>query len=102
MLEEWTKQLTPSMLSNELYRAIATEIGMDNFLKLSQLVNGDMIYIPQQAAVLRPLRDQQIQEEYDGFNAVELSRKYGISKRWVNQIVSQGFRSNTSEKKQEE
>lgn len=86
VLEKWTMELTPSMLSNELYRAIATEIGMRNFLKLSQMVGGDTIYIPQQGTILRPLRDQLIREEYDGLNAMELSRKYGISKRWVNQI----------------
>ena len=102
MLEQWTKELTPSMMPNELCTVIATEIGVENFLKLSQLVGGDSVYIPQQETILRHVRDQKIQEEYNGYNVQQLSQNYVIIRRWVYQIVSQGFKKRVPEKGQEE
>lgn len=102
MLKQWTKELTPSMMPNEMCMVIATEIGVENFLKLSQLVGGDSVYIPQQETILRQLRDQKIQEEYDGCNVQQLSQKYGISRRWVYQIIGQGFKKRALGKRQEE
>lgn len=99
MIEEWTNELVPSMLPDGLSREIAMEIGMDNFLKLSQLVGGATVYIPQKESILRSLRNQKIQEEYDGYNVMALSKKYRVSKRWVYKIIEQGFKNHTSEKK---
>ena len=87
MLEEWVDELVPAMLSDEMHREIATEIGMSNFLKLSQLVGGGDFYVPRQESILRPLRNQKIQEEFNGYNTKELARKYGVSKRWLYKIV---------------
>jgi len=97
-LEAWISELEPSMLPDGLYREIATEIGVDNFLKLSRLLGGATVYIPQQERVLRSLRNQKIREEYNGCNAMELSRKYRISKRWLYQIVKQGTEPHISKK----
>lgn len=88
MMDPWTSELTPSMLTDGLLRAIAEEIGVDNLLKLSLLVGGTAFYMPRKERILRPLRDRKIREEYNGYNTAELSRKYGVSQRWVQQIVS--------------
>lgn len=40
MLETWTSELTPSMLSGGLCRVIAEEIGTDNLLKLALVAGG--------------------------------------------------------------
>ena len=88
MLEEWVDELVPAMLSDEMHREIATEIGMSNFLKLSQLVGGGDF-------ILRPLRNQKIQEEFNGCNTKELARKYGVSQRWVYQIVKHSAKNHT-------
>lgn len=87
MHEEWIDELVPAMLSDELFREIATEIGMDNFLKLLRLVGGGDFYVPHLKSILRPLRDKKIQEEFNGGNTKELAQKYGVTQRWVRQII---------------
>lgn len=89
MMDPWTSELTPSMLTDGLLRAIAEEIGTDNLLKLAVLVGGSTFYMPQAESILRPLRDLKIREEYNGYNVADLSRKYGVSQRWVQRIVNQ-------------
>jgi len=88
MSETWINELTPSMLTDGLCRKIAEQIGIDNLLKLSVLVGGSTFYLPQKERLLRPLRDIKIREEYNGYNTAELSRKYGVSQRWVREIVN--------------
>jgi len=85
----WTNELTPSMLPDGLCRAIAEEIGADNLLKLSDMIGGSNFYLPKKERILRPIRDKRIREEYTGYNSAELSRKYNISQRWVQEIVNQ-------------
>lgn len=89
MMDPWTSELTPSMLTDGLLRAIAEEIGTDNLLKLAVLVGGSTFYMPQAESILRPLRDLKIREEYNGYNIADLSRKYGVSQRWIQRIVNQ-------------
>ena len=87
MLEPWTKDLTSSMLPDGICKSIAEEIGADNLLKLAVLVGGTTFYMPQAESILRPLRDQKIREEYNGYNDVELARKYGVTPRHVREIA---------------
>lgn len=89
MLEPWTKDLVCSMLPDGICKSIAEEIGADNLLKLAVLVGGTTFYMPQAESILRPLRDQKIREEYNGYNDVELARKYGVTPRKVKQIIQQ-------------
>ena len=91
VLEKWVDELVPAMLSDELHREIATEIGMHNFLKLSRLVGGGDFYVPRQESILRPLRNQKIH----GCNTKELARKYAVSQRWVYQIVKRSAKKRT-------
>ena len=87
MLEPWTKELTSSMLPDGVCKSIAEEIGTDNLLKLAALVGGSTFYMPQAESILRPLRNQKIKEEYNGYNDAELARKYGVTPRHVREIV---------------
>lgn len=96
MLETWTSELTPSMLPDGLCRAIADEIGTDNLLKLALLVGGSTFYLPRKEKILRPLRNQKIREEYNGYNSAELARKYEVSQRWVQQIIGRDATESTS------
>lgn len=96
MLEPWTKELTSSMLPDGICKKIAEEIGADNFLKLAVLVGGSTFYIPQAESILRPLRNQKIKEEYNGYNSAELAGRYGITQRQVQQIVQQKAEYSTS------
>lgn len=96
MLEPWTKELTSSMLPDGICKKIAEEIGADNLLKLAVLVGGSTFYIPQAESILRPLRNQKIKEEYNGYNSAELAGRYGITQRQVQQIVQQKTEYSTS------
>ena len=89
MLEPWTKELTSSMLPDGICKSIAEEIGADNLLKLAVLVGGSTFYMPQAESILRPLRNQKIKEEYNGYNSAELAERYGITPRQIQQIVQQ-------------
>ena len=96
MLEPWTKELTSYMLPDGICKKIAEEIGADNLLKLAVLVGGSTFYIPQAESILRPLRNQKIKEEYNGYNSAELAGRYGITQRQVQQIVKQKAEYSTS------
>lgn len=101
MLEEWETELTLDMLPEGMCRAIAEEIGTDNLLRLASLVGGSTFYLPQKASMLRPLRDQKIREEFNGYNVDELARKYNVSQRWV-QIIGQKATSSATGRKAKE
>lgn len=77
------------MLPDGICKRIAEEIGADNLLKLAVLVGGSTFYMPQAESILRPLRNQKIKEEYNGYNSEELGRRYGVTPRKVQQIVQQ-------------
>ena len=99
MLEAWTNELTPSMLPDGVCRAIAEEIGADNLLKLSILIGGSTFYLPKKEAILRPLRDLKVCEEYNGYNTVELSKKYDITEGRVRQIINRDTVNSVSKEK---
>lgn len=84
------------MLPDGICKKIAEEIGADNLLKLAVLVGGSTFYIPQAESILRPLRNQKIKEEYNGYNSAELAGRYGITQRQVQQIVQQKTEYSTS------
>lgn len=75
------------MLPDGVCKSIAEEIGTDNLLKLAVLVGGSTFYMPQAESILRPLRNQKIKDEYNGYNDAELARKYGVTPRHVREIV---------------
>lgn len=87
-MANWEDELTPSMVPEGICQTIAEEIGADNLLKLAQLIGGTSTYLPRKEAILRPLRDQKIREEYNGYNITELAKKYDITKEWIRVILS--------------
>lgn len=97
MLESWAKELTFSMLPDGICKSIAEEIGVDNLLKLAVLVGGSTFYMPQAKNILRPLRDQKIREEYNGYNVEELVKKYGVTQRSVYKIAQDKAMYSTSD-----
>lgn len=86
-MEDWLKDVEISMLPNGLCQMIAEEIGVENLLKLARITGGNTFYIPKEKQILRPLRDKKILAEYNRYNTAELSRKYGVSGRWVRELV---------------
>lgn len=77
----------------ESYRPIVELVGLNNFLKLCRYASGDEIYFPMQKSILKNTRKRLIQKEFNGCNALELSRKYDISLKRVKSF-SQAPKSN--------
>lgn len=100
MTKKWMEELTPAMLTDGLLRDIAEEIGIDNLLKLSVMLGGSSFYFPRIESILRPLRDRKILEEYNGYNTAELARKYGVSQRWVKEIIKTHEEAKTNDYQQ--
>lgn len=89
-MDKLAEGLTLEMLPEGLYRMIAEAIGTDNFYKLAEVVGGTTVYIPKPESVTRPVRDARIKEEFNGYNHLELARRYGVTERWVRQLCGPG------------
>lgn len=89
-INELTNELIPEMIPKGLYREIAEAIGIENFVKLTQLVGGSTIYLPKPESVVRPARDAKIREEFNGYNHKELAKRYDVTERWVRQLCGEG------------
>lgn len=90
MSDALSKDLTLEMLPDGLWRQIAEAIGTENFYKLAEVVGGATIYIPKPESLVRPVRDARIKEEFNGYNHTTLSRKYGVTERWVRALCGDG------------
>lgn len=84
-VERWTDELTPEMIP-EPYRHMAEVLGIATFLMFIEEFGGVTTYIPKQESVLRPIRDERIKREFNGYNAEALARRYGLTVRWVQEI----------------
>lgn len=71
----------------ETYQPVVSLIGLDNFLKLCRYAVGNELYFPMQESVLRNTRKRLIIQEYNGYNLLELSRKYELTPSRIRNIV---------------
>lgn len=89
-MKDLSKDLTLEMLSSELYTQIAEAIGIENFYKLAEVVGGTTVYIPKPESLVRPVKEARLKAEFNGYNHVELAKRYGFSERWVRQLCGEG------------
>jgi Mor family transcriptional regulator len=89
-MNELSKDLTIEMIPEGLYKEIATAIGTDNFVRLAEVIGGATVYIPKPESIVRPVRDARIKAEFNGYNHLELARRYGVTERWVRQLCGDG------------
>ena len=71
---------------DEEQQQVAELIGLDNYKRLVSVFGGLSIYIPKMA------RDEQIREEFDGYNFKELAGRYGLTEVRIRSIVSDKMR----------
>ncbi|MBQ7492360.1 MAG: DNA-binding protein [Clostridia bacterium] len=83
-------QLTPEQVPEDM-RWLCEIVGMQHFLEIIDMAGGEFIYLPKRETLEKPLRHEAIRREYDGTNARQLSRKYGITERHVRTIVKDVF-----------
>ncbi len=62
-------------------------IGMDNFVEITRVYGGDILYIPSYKSLKKQVRNRKIKTEYDGRNSKELSKNYDLSVSQINRIV---------------
>lgn len=89
-MDALVKELTVEDLPEGTYKLIANSIGVDNFCKLAELVGGSTVYIPKVESLLRPVRDDHIRKEFNGYNHSELAQKYGVTVRWIRELCGSG------------
>ena len=69
-------------------RALADIVGLEAFKNLVRHYGGtSKLYVPSADTVAIPVRDELIRREYDGDNLHELVRKWGLTDRWIYEIV---------------
>ena len=69
-------------------REVAELIGIDNYALLVSKYGGELLYIPTLSSVMRNENVAEIKRQYNGGNAAELGRKYGVSPRTIVRIVT--------------
>lgn len=89
-LKSRINELTIEMIPNGIFKEIATEIGISNMIKLSEIVGGTTFYIPKADTFIRPIRDIKIKEEFNGYNYSELAIKYSLTDRRIRTICGKG------------
>lgn len=67
--------------------AMVEIIGMDNFVEITRVYGGDILYIPSYKSLKKQVRNRKIKTEYDGLNSKELSKNYDLSVSQINRII---------------
>jgi len=83
--------ITRDMLP-EAHRRLAEVIGIEATLQLCKTYGGAPLYIPKLDALVAAQRARRIRAEYDGMNTALLARRYGVSMRTVQMILSEAPR----------
>lgn len=69
-------------------REIAELIGIDKYSLLVSKYGGGYLYIPTLSSLMRSENAAEIKRQYNGENAAELGKKYGLSARTIVRIVT--------------
>lgn len=83
---ELAKQLTINMLP-DVCKEIAEIVGIEATFEICDALGGTPIYLPKSESLLSPILRETVRKEYNGYNRVQLARKYGVSLRTVEIIV---------------
>jgi Mor family transcriptional regulator len=82
-MEEITRDMLP-----EAHGRLAEVIGVEATVRLCKAYGGTPLYIPKLDALIAARRARMIRSEFDGANTAMLARRYGVSMRTVQTIVS--------------
>ncbi|MCM1271398.1 MAG: DNA-binding protein [Ruminococcus flavefaciens] len=69
-------------------KELAEVIGLEAYKRLIKHYGGNPLYIQKVDSVLKDIRDQEINEKFDGGNYKELAREYGICELTIRDIVA--------------
>ena len=63
-------------------------VGEEKFLEIIRMYGGSNLYIPTYKSVVRSSRNREISKMYNGVNASQLAREYGITVNQIRNIVN--------------
>ena len=63
-------------------------VGEEKFLEIIRMYGGNNLYIPTYKSVVRSSRNREIAKRYNGINASQLAREYGITVNQIRNIVN--------------
>jgi Mor family transcriptional regulator len=86
-ISDWQNEVKIDQLPG-LYKDIASEIGVQNAIKLSNILKGTNFYLPKLDALIAKIRNRRIREEFNGDNHRELALKYDLTERWIYEILN--------------
>lgn len=69
------------------YDELVDIMGIETICRLSAEYGGTEFYVPMLRSLFRPCIREAIKEEYNGYNANELCRKYGVCRRAIFKIT---------------
>lgn len=82
----------------EVYRIIQAEFGRAVAVKMSELFRGTQVYFPDIEKGDISKRNEEIKAGYNGYNSKELALRFGLSERWIKEIVEGNRRKSDSRK----
>lgn len=88
-LKELLGHLQMEDLEGENCYQMAEAIGIEAFRKLVLIYGGTEPYIPKAETLIIPVRNKLISREYNGTNEFQLSRKWGVSERYIREIAKE-------------
>ncbi len=98
-MDPWVYTIMRTISVDDLpegYRQVASIVGVENALKLSEHLGGLPYYFPQLDGLLRKKRDEAIRHEFTGSNYRDLAKKYRLTERWIREIVDNSPTHNQS------
>lgn len=89
-MKNFRNEVTIDDIKTDTNREIAEVLGIENALKLFEYFGGEKLFIGKASEIYKQCRDRKIRKEYNGFNIRELSKKYEITTKRIEQIVKDG------------
>lgn len=85
--QDWKKEIKIEDLP-DVYKMVAEEIGVENTVKLSELLGGMPYYFPKMDKLLMMKRDELIREQFDGSNYRALAKKFKVTEQTIRNKVN--------------
>ncbi len=87
-MDDFLDELMLEDLSGDQYD-LAECIGLEVYIKLVRTFAGLPITIPMPKSINKRARNRRIAKEFNGYNSKALARKYGLSKRRINELTAE-------------
>ena len=82
-MDAFIKELKLEEIPDGPWKQVAEQIGVENLYTVLRIVGGGTTYIPKAETLIRPVRN--------GYNYLELAKKYNVTDRIVRMICGPGY-----------